>query len=64
MVITSKTVNSAPQYTLRVKHWKTGVKIARDAFAFAPPAGANRIGADELIHLDELPEGAPLGEQP
>ena len=26
MVITSKTLNSAPQYTLRVKSWKTGVK--------------------------------------
>jgi len=39
MVITSKTVNSAPQYTLRVKRWKTGVTPAADAFAFAPPAG-------------------------
>ena len=26
MVITSKTMNNAPQYTLRVKSWKTGVE--------------------------------------
>jgi len=25
LVITSKTLNSAPQYTLRIKDWKTGV---------------------------------------
>jgi hypothetical protein len=40
LVITSKTVNSAPQYTLRVKKWKTGVEPAPDAFSFSPPAGA------------------------
>ncbi len=28
IVITSKTLNSAPQYTLRVTSWKTDVKIA------------------------------------
>jgi hypothetical protein len=64
MVITSKTVNSAPQYTLRVKSWETGVKPAADAFKFVPPAGAKMIGADALIELDELPQGAPSGAQP
>ena len=35
MVITSKTINSAPQYTLRVKKWKTsGKSRAREAFEF------------------------------
>jgi hypothetical protein len=56
MVITSKTLNSAPQYTLRVKSWKTGVEPARDAFAFTPPAGAEKLNADALIDLDELPQ--------
>jgi hypothetical protein len=56
MVITSKTLNSAPQYTLRVKGWKTGVVPARDAFAFIPPAGAQKLSADALIDLDELPQ--------
>jgi len=62
MVITSKTVNSAPQYTLRVKGWKTGFEPAPDAFAFTPPVGAQRIEADALVDLDELPQGAPTGE--
>ena len=61
LVITSKTVNSAPQYTLRVKSWKTGVQPAADAFTFAPPAGAQKLGPDALMNLDELPQGAPAG---
>lgn len=61
MVITSKTINNAPQYTLRVKDWKTDVKPAPDAFAFTPPAGAEKLSPDALIELDELPPGAPEG---
>ena len=61
MVITSKIVNNAPQYTLRVKSWKTSVQPAPDAFAFTPPAGAEKLRPDALIGLDELPQGAPEG---
>jgi len=64
LVITSKTVNSAPQYTLRVKGWKTGVEPAADAFTFQPPAGATKLGPDALVELDELPQGAPTGGAP
>ena len=64
LVITSKTVNSAPQYTLRVKDWKTGVEAAPGAFAFAPPAGAQKLSPDALGDLDELPPGAPTGGNP
>lgn len=64
MVITSKTLNSAPQYTLRIKSWKTGGKPAANAFAFVPPAGATKIQPEALIELDELPQGAPTGVQP
>jgi len=56
MVITSKTLNNAPQYTLRVKGWKTGVEPAREAFVFTPPAGTKKLSPDELIGLDELPQ--------
>jgi hypothetical protein len=63
MVITSKTLNNAPQYTLHVKSWKTGVQPAPDAFAFTPPAGAKKLNPDALIGLDELPQGAPEGEK-
>lgn len=61
MVITSKTINGAPQYTLQLKQWDTDVKPGADAFAFAPPPGATRLEPDQLIGLDELPEGAPAG---
>ena len=61
MVITSKTLNSAPQYTLRVKTWKTDVKPAPDAFVFLPPANAQRLSPDALIGLDELPPETSTG---
>jgi hypothetical protein len=61
MVITSKTLNSAPQYTLRVKTWNTDVKPAPGAFVFTPPANAQRLSSDALIGLDELPPEATTG---
>jgi len=61
LVITSKTLNNAPQYTVRVKSWRTGVTPAPDAFVLAPPAGAEKLNPNALIELDELPQGAPAG---
>jgi hypothetical protein len=55
IVITSKTINNAPQYTFRVKRWKTGFEPPADAFTFTPPAGAERLDPNNLIFLDELP---------
>jgi len=60
-VITRKTFNSAPQYTLRVKKWKTDVATGPGAFAFTPPAGAQPLNRHDLIELDELPPSAPEG---
>jgi len=59
MVITSKTVNSAPQYTVRVESWTTDFEPAADAFAFTPPAGATRLDPNALIDLDELLQALP-----
>ncbi len=56
MVITSKTVNNAPQYTLRVKNWKTDVVPAANAFTFIPPADATPLDPNALSDLDELPK--------
>ena len=58
MIVTSKTMNSAPHYTLQVKEWKTGVTPADDAFTFSPPAGASTLSPEALVELDELPPGA------
>jgi hypothetical protein len=60
-VITSKTLNSAPQYTLRVKGWKTNIQPAGDAFTFTPPAGAEKLSPDALVGLDELPQSELKG---
>jgi hypothetical protein len=61
IIITSKTMAAAPQYTVRIKTWKTDVTPAAGAFTFVPPAGAKKLSPDALIDLDELPQLAPLG---
>jgi hypothetical protein len=61
IVITSKTLAAAPQYTVRIKSWKTDVAPAAGTFTFVPPAGAKKLAPDALVDLDELPPGAPLG---
>ena len=61
IVTTSQTMAAAPQYTVRIKTWKTDVTPAAGTFTFVPPAGAKKLPPDALIDLDELPQGAPLG---
>ena len=63
-VITSKAVTGAPQYTLRIKDWKTDVPVAADAFMFKPPANSQKVEASALANIDEVPQGvAPGGKQ-
>jgi len=61
-VITSKTVTGAPQYTLKIKEWKTDANADGD-FAFKPPAGAAKVALDStaMIEFDEIPPGTPAG---
>ena len=54
-VITSKSVAAAPQYTLRIKEWKT--EVPADAFAFKPAQGAKKIAFEGLGDIDEVPQG-------
>jgi hypothetical protein len=56
-VITSKAVTGGPQYTLRIKDWKTDATIAADAFTFKTPAGAKKVEFKELANVDEVPAG-------
>jgi hypothetical protein len=60
-VISSKHVAGAPQYTLRIKEWKTDVPVAADAFAFKPPADAKRVELVALTDIDEIPAGQVTG---
>jgi hypothetical protein len=62
-VITSKTMAGAPQYTLRIKDWKTDVAAGADAFAFNPPSGATKIALDAIRDFDEIPPGVVAGAE-
>lgn len=55
LVITSKTVNNAPQYTVTIKSFDTSPTLAAESFSFVPAKGAQEISADALKSLDELP---------
>lgn len=61
-VITSKTLAGAPQYTLRIKGWKTDALDAA-AFAFVAPANATKVDLEgaAIAEFDELPPGTPTG---
>jgi hypothetical protein len=56
-IITSKAVTGAPQYTLRIKDWRTDAATAADAFTFKLPAGAKKVDFKELADEDEVPAG-------
>ena len=61
-VITSKTVTGAPQYTLKIRDWKTDANADAD-FAFKAPADATKVALDAsvMIEFDEIPPGTPAG---
>lgn len=62
-VITSKTLTGAPQYTLRIRDWKTDGFTDADTFVFKAPAGATKIdlAAAAMAGFDELPPDTPSG---
>ena len=60
-IITSKAVTGAPQYTLRIKNWKTNVQPPADAFVFKPAAEVKLMAFGSLGDIDEVPAGSPQG---
>lgn len=61
LVITTKAVTGAPQYTLVVKEWKTDAAPAENAFEFSAPEGAESVKLEDLTDIDELPAGVVKG---
>jgi hypothetical protein len=55
-VITTKATTGMPQYTLRIKDWKTDV--AAEAFAFKAAEGAKKVAFEALADTDEVPQGS------
>jgi hypothetical protein len=62
-VITSKTLAGAPQYSLKIKDWKTDVPADADAFVFKPPADAKKadLNALAMMEFDEVPPSTAPG---
>ncbi len=63
LVITSKAVGGAPQYTLVIRDWKTDIAADQLAFEFKPPQGAEKLELEALAKLDELPPATPAKGQ-
>lgn len=63
-VITSRTADQAPQYTVQFSNWSTQQEPAADAFTFAAPEGATKIDLKSFgAQVPELPSNLSM-EQP
>jgi hypothetical protein len=58
LIVTSKTVAAAPQYTLTIRSFEPGVAVTEDQFTFTPPAGATEVPLASLGDIDEIPPAA------
>lgn len=47
-VITTKSLSSAPQYTLQLKNWNAAPQIDAKQFAFTPPQGAKKLSPNSV----------------
>jgi hypothetical protein len=55
-VITSKLMTAAPQYSYRLRDWKTGDKASADDFRFRKPKNAKKVDPKDLPVLEDLPK--------
>jgi hypothetical protein len=60
-VITTKATTGMPQYTLRIKEWRS--EVPADAFAFKSADGAKKVALEALADTDEVPPGTATGEK-
>lgn len=58
LVINSKAVLGAPQYTLHVTSFKADEAFAEGTFDFKPAEGAKEVKLSEIGDLDEIPQAA------
>jgi hypothetical protein len=61
LIITSKAVTGAPQFTLRITQWDSGQQVEPAAFAFKPSADVKKVEFGELADIDEVPVGVASG---
>ena len=58
LVITYKTEDEVPQYSVTIRKWNVGAKLPDELFRFTPPDGATRVEVTALA-----PSGPPAGER-
>jgi hypothetical protein len=61
-VITSKHLNSMPQYTIQTRNWKTGGEVAATDFRFKNPTKAEKVELKDLKGADDLPDHFKKGD--
>jgi hypothetical protein len=60
--ITSKLISGGPQYTIQIRDWKAGDKVAAANFSFKNTTNARKVDLKDLEGTDELPEHFLIGE--
>jgi len=61
-VITSKHLSSMPQYTIQIRDWKTGGKVAATYFRFKNSTKADKVELKDLKGTDALPDHFTKGD--
>jgi len=60
-VIKSVKVADGPQYSIQIRDWKTGDKVAADDFGFKNSTTAKKIDPKDIPEMDELPKHFKIG---
>ena len=62
-VIKSVKIADGPQYSIQIRDWKTGDKVAADDFGFPNTTKAKKIDPKDIPEMDELPKHFKGGEK-
>ena len=62
-VITSKLVNSGPQYTIQIRDWKTGGEVAATDYSFKNLTKAAKVELKDLKGAGDLPDHFKKGDK-
>lgn len=54
-VITSKGIMGGPQYSIQIRNWKDGSRVAKTDFHFKNPTHARKVDLKDLEGIDTLP---------
>jgi len=60
-VITSKLTDGGPQYSIQIREWKTGSKVAADDFSFKNSTKAEKVDQKDLVEMNDLPKNFKMG---